>query len=290
MLQATRWLLRHATDAPPQNQQRKKACLGAKAMQTSLNRARATRPALSLVELINPHEQTRKMVILLAIGGAAAVAAMYWWDIPLWGATVLVLLMLLAPAILKWRGDLRRFGATAMVISILLAMQGFHSIEHAAQLIEYHVLNWPMRLSSGLISAANAEWIHFIWNWIVLAVVVYLLRAGMRNPWAWLLLAWSLAHSLEHTYLFMRYLEVLTELRRMGVTNVPAQGLPGILGRDGWLASSAATQGTFLCRLPGLTTAPRLDIHFWWNTGETTLMIMAASAYCAHTFGALAKR
>ena len=46
------------------------------------------------------------------------------------------------------------------------------------------------------------------------------------------------------------------------------------------MSSSAATRGTFLCRLPGLTTAVRLDIHFWWNTGETALMILAANSYC----------
>jgi hypothetical protein len=45
------------------------------------------------------------------------------------------------------------------------------------------------------------------------------------------------------------------------------------------------TQGTFLCRLPGLTTAVRLDIHFWWNTGETSLMILAANAYCRDVLG-----
>jgi hypothetical protein len=254
-------------------------------MQTTLNRVASTRGTSPLLELIDPREQTRTMLILLTGGVAAGAAAMRWWGLPLWGATVAVLLLLLTPAVLKWRDDLSRFGTTAMVISILLAMQGFHSIEHAAQLLEYHVLNWPARVASGLISAANAEWIHFTWNWIVLLVVVYLVWAGMRNPWAWLLLAWSLAHTLEHTYLFIRYLAVLDDLRRMGVTNVPAQGLPGILGRDGWLASSPATQGTFLCRLPGLTTVVRLDIHFWWNAGETALMILAASAYCARTFG-----
>jgi hypothetical protein len=248
-------------------------------MQATLNRTRARRPRLTLLELLDPREYTRSMLIQLVIGVIAGAAAMRWWGIPLWVATVGVLLVLLMPAVLKWRGDLRRFGATAMVISILLAVQGFHSVEHLVQLIEYHVLHWPMPLSSGLISAANAEWIHFLWNWIVLAMVVYLLREGMRNPWAWLLLAWSLAHSLEHTYLFVRYLEVLGELRRMGITDVGAQGLPGILGRDGWLASSPITQNTFVCRLPGVTTATRLDVHFWWNVGEVVLLIPAANRY-----------
>jgi hypothetical protein len=254
-------------------------------MQATLRHTEISRPAVPLLELLDPREQTRTLVVLLAAGVTVGALGMRWWGMPLWGATVMALLLLLPAAVLKWRGDLRRFGVTAMVISVLLVMQGFHSIEHAAQLIEYHLLNWPMGQSSGLISAANAEWIHFVWNWFVLIIVGYLVWSGMRNPWAWLLLAWSLAHTLEHTYLFVRYLEALSELRRLGVPNVPAQGLPGVLGRDGWLATSAATQGTFLCRLPGVTTAVRLDIHFWWNTGETLLMILAANTYCARKLG-----
>jgi hypothetical protein len=60
---------------------------------------------------------------------------------------------------------------------------------------------------------------------------------------------------------------------------VTAQGLPGVLGRDGWLARSPASQGTFLCRLPGLTTATRLDVHFWWNIGEITLLLLAGNTF-----------
>ena len=140
-------------------------------MQATLRRSEIRQPAVPLLELLDPREQTRTILVLFAVGVAAAAVAMRWWGLPLWGATVAVLLLLLPVAILKWRGDLRLFGATAMVISVLLAMQGFHSIEHAAQLIEYHLMNWPMRQSSGLISAANAEWIHFLWNWFVLIVV-----------------------------------------------------------------------------------------------------------------------
>jgi hypothetical protein len=252
-------------------------------MQAALTQTRTTRPSLPLLELIDPRDQTRPIVTLLIAGVAVSFVAMRWWGVSLWVATVGVLLLLLPPAIRKWREDLRLFGETAMVTSVLLAMQGFHSVEHAAQLIEYHLLGWPMRTASGLISAANAEWVHFVWNWIVLLVVAFLVYRGVRNPWAWLLLAWSFAHTLEHTYLFVRYIAVLDELNRLGVPNVPAQGLPGFFGRDGWLATSSVTQGSFLCRLPGVTTGTRLDIHFWWNTGETLLMILAANSYCART-------
>jgi hypothetical protein len=69
------------------------------------------------------------------------------------------------------------------------------------------------------------------------------------------------------------------------VSNVAAQGLPGILGRDGWIATSPVTQNTFLCRLPGFATAQRLDVHFWWNVGEVSLLLPAANAYMSRIQG-----
>jgi hypothetical protein len=232
-----------------------------------------------LLDLISLREQTHFILLMLAIGLLAAAGAMRWLGLPLWAATALVLALLLPPAIVKWRGDARRYGHIAMVLCVVVTAQGFHTLEHIAQWIQYHVLRWPSFVSSGLISTLNAEWVHFVWNWAVLLTVIYLVRGGMRNPWAWLLLAWTTAHTIEHSYMMARYLIVLQDLRAMGVTNVAAQGLPGILGRDGWLASSELTQGTFICRLPGVTTAVRLDVHFWWNIGETTLLLLAGNMY-----------
>jgi hypothetical protein len=145
--------------------------------------------------------------------------------------------------------------------------------------VQFHVLHWTARASSGLLSPANAEWVHFVWNWLVLITVVALMRGGMRGVWTWALLAWSAAHTFEHTYMFVRHLIVLHELGQLGVGGIPAQGLPGILGRDGWLVRSELTRGTFLCNLPGLTTANRLDVHFWWNVGETALLLLAGHTY-----------
>jgi hypothetical protein len=238
-----------------------------------------THPRIPLLDLLNLREQKRSFVLMLALGLVAAAGAMRWLALPLWAATALVLALLIPPAILKWRADARRYGRIAMVICILVLAQGFHTLEHLAQWVQYHVLRWPSFVSGGLISTLNAEWVHFVWNWAVLLTVIYLVRGGMRNPWAWLLLAWATAHTFEHSYMMARYLLVLQDLRALGVTNVAAQGLPGILGRDGWLATSELTQGTFICRLPGVTTAVRLDVHFWWNIGETTLLLLAGNKY-----------
>jgi hypothetical protein len=236
-------------------------------------------PRIPLLDLLDLREQKRPFVLMLALGIVVAAGAMRWLALPLWAATALVLALLIPPAIIKWRADARRFGRVAMMICILVMAQGFHTLEHLAQWVQYHVLRWPSFVSGGLISTLNAEWVHFVWNWAVLLTVIYLVRGGMRNPWTWLLLAWTTAHTFEHSYMMARYLLVLQDLRAMGVTNVAAQGLPGILGRDGWLATSALTQGTFICRLTGVTTAVRLDVHFWWNIGETTLLLLAGNRY-----------
>ena len=104
----------------------------------------------------------------------------------------------------------------------------------------------------------------------MLLVVAYLLRAGVRTRWMWLLLVCAGAHTAEHTYLFVNY------VRSGGI-----QGLPGVLGRGGWLAvhAPALAPFAFVCRLaPGLVAAPRLDVHFWWNVGEIGLLVAAAAA------------
>lgn len=236
-------------------------------------------PRLPLLALLHPRELTPLVIATLVLGVLAGATAMRLAGIPLWGATAIVLVLLLIPGSLKWRADARRFGYPAMLLSVLLAAQGFHAVEHIVQWVQYHLLGFSMRASNGLLSPANAEWVHFVWNWTVLLTVITLVRLGMRGLWAWLLLAWATAHTLEHTYMFVRYLQVLDELRALGVTNLTAQGLPGILGQDGWLARSELTRGTFVCQLPGLTTATRLDVHFWWNVGESLLLLLAAHSF-----------
>ena len=230
-----------------------------------------------LLALLNPGRLAPAVAASLAVGLALGWSVYHFFAFPLWSITLIVLLALLPVGVVKWRQDLRRYGATIMLLSIILVAQGTHTIEHITQWVQYYILYLPARQSTGLLSAANAEWVHFVWNWAVLIVVIALIRGGMRSFWTTLLLVVTIAHTLEHTYMFVRHLMVLAELHQMNVYNVTAQGLPGILGRDGWLARSTLTQGTFLCSLPGLTTAMRLDVHFWWNLIEMLLLVVAGS-------------
>jgi hypothetical protein len=229
-----------------------------------------------VLELINPRQLTPWVLLSIALGIGVAWLGYRLWSIPLWTSTLIVLVTLLPVGMFKWRDDRRRYGLTVMILSILLIAQGTHTIEHLVQWTEYHILYFTPRQSNGLLSPANSEWVHFIWNWTVLITVVMLIvKCQLRNFWSFLLLGVAVGHTFEHSYALIRFLLVSRELTTLNLV-CTAQGLPGILGQDGWLARSPLTYGTFVRDIPGLTTAIRLDVHFWWNTLEMTLSLLAA--------------
>jgi len=227
----------------------------------------------------NPARVNLAAFASLCVGLLIGWAIFEAFGLPLWLITFVVILVLVPVGTVKWRVDRARYGATVMLLSIVLVTQGLHTIEHVVQFAQYYVLYLPARQSNGLLSPANSEIVHFVWNWGVLIVVVALIRGGMRNFWMYVLLAVATAHTFEHTYMFVRYLLVSGDLQSLGVGRVTAQGLPGILGRDGWLARSPLTRGTYLAILPGVTTAMRLDVHFWWNAVELTFLLVAGHVF-----------
>lgn len=222
----------------------------------------------------------RSVAVPLTLGVfLGCIAAVYAATLktPLWIQAACVIAGVLPAYGLHALRIFKTYGWWFAVLSCLVAAQGFHGFEHVVQWIQYHILRWPFFTASGIISAANAEWVHFAWNWMVLIIMSILVKGGLRNRYAWLMLAWTIAHTAEHTYLMMRYMQALSELAALGVPSVSAQGLPGFFGRDGWLATSDVTRSSFVCRLPGFTTAVRLDVHFWWNIGETGLLMLATA-------------
>jgi hypothetical protein len=220
----------------------------------------------------------RSEKLLAALGLCVSLVAGYWAylnNMPGWVIAAAVIAGVL-PAYTKHVWHIYwTHGWWSALLTVLVAAQSFHGVEHVVQWIQYHILRQPFFKASGIISAANAEWVHFLWNWTVLVIMIVLVSGGLKNTFAWLMLAWTFAHTAEHTYLMWRYLQTLNELAALDAWGVSAQGLPGFFGRDGWIATSDLTRDTFLCRLPGITTAVRLDVHFWWNVGETLLLILA---------------
>lgn len=234
---------------------------------------------LPLLALLHPRGQQRLLAGALGLGALLGWLAVTRLSMPLWSAAVLTLALLLYPAARKWRRDSELVGAPTTLLSVLLITQSLHTAEHITQWVQHHMLGWPPKAASGIISPLNAEIVHFGWNWGVLLAVAVLLGAGFRGRWMWALGLWAAAHTAEHTYLFVNYLAEVQRLAAAGLPLDAAQGLPGVFGRGGWLAASASGDGllAFVCGLaPALTSAPRLDVHFWWNAGEILLLVAAA--------------
>lgn len=236
-------------------------------------------PAPSLFTLVTPPIGVVRALALLALCSAAGTALVFA-GMPIWGGAVFALALLALPAVRTWRQVNERFGLPLMVLTILLYLQSFHTFEHVTQWVQFHILNWPPRQSTGLLSGLNVEVVHFGWNWAVFLTMAWLmcakLRSGPGNIFGWLFLGWSFLHTLEHTYLIIQYLSTVRVLWATGGSLTFAEGLPGILGRGGWLATNAEVGNFagFICtQLPVIAQAPRLDVHFFWNTTEVFYML-----------------
>lgn len=195
--------------------------------------------------------------------------------LPIWGGTLIFLGTVAVPVGLKWHDDFVRWGAAVTTLGIVIALQGFHTVEHIVQVAQFYFLGRTGINSQGLISSLNIEWVHFIWNWLAAGAVYYLFAKGMRGVWGWALLLWVTAHSLEHTVMLIRYIEMKGAVFGLTMDCFPVgQALPGVLGRDGWLATNLP-----LSRLiPGIASLPRVMIHFNWNIGEMLLLVLAGRA------------
>jgi hypothetical protein len=228
-----------------------------------------------LLTVLHPRRQTALVAVTGTLALVAAWVARTLAGWVLWQAVALVLAVMVVPASITWRATARRYGLTAAIAGALVTVQGLHSIEHGVQWVQRHVMHQPLRLSNGLLSPANSEWVHFVWNWLVLLTVIVLFVRGMRGWWGWAILLFATAHTLEHTYMWVRFLQVSAELRALGQGDITAQGLPGVVGRGGWLDLNAGPRLDVICGMPFVTNADRLDTHFAWNTGEVLLLLPA---------------
>ena len=169
-------------------------------------------------------------------------------------------------------------GPGVALLALLLVAQAGHSVEHVVQMAQVYLHDLPGVASQGFLVVANVEWVHAAWSSGVALGAIALLALGLRTPWAWLLLLWSLAHAGEHGYLLVRSLQVQAAMADLGLPAASAsQALPGILGRDGWLSTSPFA--SWCSSIPGLITAPRPLVHFLWNSGEMLLLIAAAGGW-----------
>ena len=146
--------------------------------------------------------------------------------------------------------------ADRLVATPWLALLGFlaisqtaHLVEHVAQMVQIHVLHLVGANAQGIVGQLNIEWVHFIWNAIVLVTLLVLLPHFRTNPWLIAVTPLAAWHFVEHSVMIATYMQ----------TGVP--GTPGLLSSGGLLFG-------------GLPIA-RPDLHFVYNLVETIPLLAA---------------
>ena len=136
-----------------------------------------------------------------------------------------------------------------MLLGLLALTQATHLIEHVAQMLQIHVLHLSGANAQGIVGQRNIEWVHFIWNALVLVTLLVLLPRFRTNPWLIAVTPLAAWHFVEHSVMIATYLQT-------GVS-----GTPGLLSSGGLLFG-------------GLPIA-RPDLHFLYNLVETAPLLVA---------------
>ena len=135
------------------------------------------------------------------------------------------------------------------LLGFLAISQTAHLFEHVAQMVQIHVLHLTGANAQGIVGMLNIEWVHFIWNAIVLVTLLVLLPHFRTNPWLIAVTPLAAWHFVEHSVMIATYIQ----------TGVP--GTPGLLSSGGLLFG-------------GLPIA-RPDLHFLYNLVETVPLLAA---------------
>ena len=134
-------------------------------------------------------------------------------------------------------------------LGFLAVSQTAHLIEHIAQMVQIHVLHLSGANAQGIVGQLNIEWVHFIWNAVVLVSILVLLPRFPTNPWLIAVTPLAAWHFVEHSVMIATYLQT-------GVS-----GSPGLLSSGGLLFG-------------GLPVS-RPDLHFLYNLVETVPLLAA---------------
>jgi hypothetical protein len=135
-----------------------------------------------------------------------------------------------------------------LLLGFLALSQTAHLLEHVAQMIQIHMLHLVGSSAQGIVGQLNIEWVHFIWNALVLVMLLVLLPHFRTNPWLIAVTPLAAWHFLEHSVMIATYVQT-------GVS-----GTPGLVSSGGLLFG-------------GLPIA-RPDLHFLYNLVETVPLLV----------------
>lgn len=103
------------------------------------------------------------------------------------------------------------------ILVLALLIQGFHWIEHLAQVYQHWWLSLPIKESKGILFFLDLEWNHLIFNFVYLlplAAAWFLLRGKVSRTAIWFLAVGVLVqsyHVIEHVVRIWQHLQTACE-------------------------------------------------------------------------------
>lgn len=200
---------------------------------------------------------------LSAVTSGVTLLATFVLGWPLWGV-VLAALVPWLPAITLNAAWMRWHDGWLALFTLLVVTQGGHLVEHVVQVGQIHLLGWPSSQARGVVGQLDIEWVHFLWNSVVLLAMAALTWRFRHEPWLWIALVAAGWHQVEHTYLIAVYLQ-------RGI-----EGTPGLLAMGGRLGNGVPLS--------------RPDLHFLYNVVETTPLFVAYARIVRQTLATVHAR
>jgi hypothetical protein len=151
---------------------------------------------------------------------------------------------------------IRAGGPELLLFLVLVLIQIGHLAEHVVQVAQIHLLGVPAAEAHGVVGRLDIEWVHFIWNTVILLFLLLLLPRFKSNRWLVLTLVVALWHQAEHTYLIARYL-------------IDGVGGPGLLAAGGAIAGGLPLQRPLLHFIYNLVEIAPLVAAFVWQWRRT---------------------
>jgi hypothetical protein len=190
-------------------------------------------------------------VSLLAIVATPAIVAAAGydggWDSTVTGVAALVPLWLVIAPMVWWINKV--YGVWLAFFATVALPQLGHLGEHIGQMLQIHWLDAKPPAAHGAVGALDIEWVHYLWNLLVLIGVMVLVMHFRRNAWLWATAAIGLWHFAEHQVIMFAFWDT------------GKAGDPGLLAKGGDIGG-------------GLNII-RPDLHFIYNLAMTTPLMLA---------------
>jgi len=128
---------------------------------------------------------------------------------PLWVYVIAALAPWLPIFALELTWTARHYKWVAL-FCLLVVSQAAYLLEHAAQMVQIHVLNRPLSDAPGIFGALDLVRVQFLWAIWALLLILLLINRFPRNPWLWVVLVVAAMDATEHISTFVLGTPLLT--------------------------------------------------------------------------------